>query len=905
MSDTHDPEPPRTQTKPPDSLPNGDLSTRLPSESITVSQFPIGVSEYSFLSPPQAKDEIGRLGGYRVLGVLGRGGMGVVFRAEDVGLERHVALKVILPQFAGNNDDRARFQREAKAQAKVDHDHVASIYQVGEDRGVLFLAMPLLNGRTLADELKENPRPAFAELLRIGREAAEGLAAAHEKGLVHRDVKPANLWLEGTRRRVKVLDFGLARTMAVQNAVGDPTLTQTGALLGTPAYMSLEQALGQKVDARTDLFSLGVILYEMATGVRPYQGDSFGALAVALATDTPQPVSIRVPTVPSAFSRLVERLLSANAVDRPESMQSVVEEIRSIEKHLSGAPVSGASLNSSSFLEAAPNKWKAAAAVQPRSSSTRRSLRVPMLAGLFLLVIVGVAGIVLWPSKPQTADQKNAPVAAGSSTDTSSPTPATTPVALVTSPMVPATEPKPALNSTPTPQPPSTNSTPATPTPNSKPLSTNPTPSTPKPAPVSPDTPRATPPKKTPVTPESQTEFEKGLDALLGRDGPKDLELAATRLRNSAEANNPEGSFFAGWVFNHGLGKPAHFAVATYWYQQAAAEQQPLARAVLALAQLDAWDLGNTVEVDLAKGKETLAQVASEVKKRAKDGCPIAQVILAEMYAGGHGVAKNANQAFAMYEASANNAYAPAQYVVGTAYDTNADQFGRKRDDGTALDWYKLAAAQNDPSALLLLGEAARTGRFGEKNLQEAVKYFRKAVDLGNDDAMIALARAYAEGDGLEKDETEAAYWQRKAADNYQHDVDGGSVMAMLRLADAYRDGVGRPADKRLATELYSKVAEWKRKKADAGSPAAMYSLGLDLLSGRCGVTDAKQGLALVHKAADLGMPAAMYTLGVKYEKPEGVEKDEQKAIEWYRKAAATGLKEAETALKRLTPAKR
>ncbi len=407
-------------------------------------------------------------------------------------------------------------------------------------------------------------------------------------------------------------------------------------------------------------------------------------------------------------------------------------------------------------------------------------------------------------------------------------------------------------------------------------------------------------PKKTPVTPESQADFEKGLNALLGRDGPKDLDQAATLLRDSAEANNPEGAFFAGWVFNHGLGKPAHFAVATYWYQQAAAEGQPLARAVLALAQLDAWDLGNTVDVDMVKGKDEIEKVSGEVKKRAKDGCPIAQVILAEMYLSGHGVARSPAQAFAMYEASANDAYAPAQFVMATAFDTAADRFSRKPDAASALDWYKLAAKQNDPPALYLLGEAARTGRLGEKNPQEAIKHYRKAVDQGSEDAMKALARAYAEGSGVDKDETEAAYWLRKAADEYQHDADGGSVTAMRKLADAYRDGVGRPADKAQAQRLYDQVEAWLRKKADAGSPAAMYALGVDLTTGRLGNTDQKDGVSLVQKAADLSFPAAMNRLGEMYERAEGVERDEKKAIDWYRKASAAGSKEAGEALKRL-----
>jgi tRNA A-37 threonylcarbamoyl transferase component Bud32 len=175
------------------------------------------------LSPAQRPDELGRLGSYRILKVLGAGGMGVVFLAEDVTLRRRVAVKAMRPALAASATARQRFLREAQLTAALSHDHVVAIYQVGEENGVPFLAMPLLQGETLEARLKREGRLPVAEVLRIGREVAEGLAAAHERGLIHRDVKPANLWLERSRGRVKVLDFGLARSCD-----GDAHLTQTG-----------------------------------------------------------------------------------------------------------------------------------------------------------------------------------------------------------------------------------------------------------------------------------------------------------------------------------------------------------------------------------------------------------------------------------------------------------------------------------------------------------------------------------------------------------------------------------------------------------------------------------------------------------------------------------------------------
>ncbi len=191
---------------------------------------------------------MGRLGPYRVLKVLGAGGMGVVFQAEDTLLQRQVALKAILPCLAASPAARQRFLREARAAAGLEHDNIVLIYKVGEDRGVPFIAMPLLKGETLKDRLEREPRLPLAVLLRLGREVAQGLAGAHKRGLVHRDIKPANLWLEEGSGRVKILDFGLARGASDHGSQSDASLapaafdnsqvTQAGAIVGTPAFMA-------------------------------------------------------------------------------------------------------------------------------------------------------------------------------------------------------------------------------------------------------------------------------------------------------------------------------------------------------------------------------------------------------------------------------------------------------------------------------------------------------------------------------------------------------------------------------------------------------------------------------------------------------------------------------------------
>jgi serine/threonine protein kinase len=291
-----------------------------------------------FLAPPQAPDEIGRLGSYRVLAILGAGGMGVVFRAEDPGLQRLVALKAMLPAVASSGTSKQRFLREARAAAAITDDNIVQIYQVGEDRGVPFLAMQLLEGEPLDRRLKREAMLPVAEVLRIGREVALGLAAAHKRGLIHRDVKPANLWLEGPTRRVKILDFGLAR------AAGEQTqLTQSGMILGTPAYMAPEQAKSTTVDHRCDLFSLGCVLYRMCTGELPFKGHDTLSIISALALDTPTPPLDLNPEVPTALSDLVMQLLAKKPDERPDSSLAVVQALQDIESQIyagtSHAPV--------------------------------------------------------------------------------------------------------------------------------------------------------------------------------------------------------------------------------------------------------------------------------------------------------------------------------------------------------------------------------------------------------------------------------------------------------------------------------------------------------------------------------------------------------------------------------------
>jgi serine/threonine protein kinase len=294
------------------------------------------------------------LGPYRVLRVLGTGGMGVVFEAEDPQLQRRVALKVIRPGQAGDVG-RRRFLREARAAAAIEHDHIVPIYQVGEaavsGTGVVpFLAMPFLRGETLEARLQREGKLPVDAVLRVGRELALGLAAAHQRGLIHRDIKPANIWLEAESQRVKILDFGLARSAeagssipmeelppeapsaSIRAAPVAQALTEVGSVLGTPAYMSPEQVSGLSIDVRSDLFSLGCVLYRAATGELPFKGVDVVSTLKLVSTAKPLPPRQLNSVLPARLSQLVMELLAKKPADRPASAHATAEVLASIKQ---------------------------------------------------------------------------------------------------------------------------------------------------------------------------------------------------------------------------------------------------------------------------------------------------------------------------------------------------------------------------------------------------------------------------------------------------------------------------------------------------------------------------------------------------------------------------------------------
>ncbi len=270
-----------------------------------------------FLEAPSHPELLGRIGRYDVERLIGAGGMGVVLKGYDTELHRVVAIKVLLPHLATSSAARRRFAREAQAAAAVVHEHVIPIYDVESDGTVPYLVMQFVSGRSLQARVDEQGPLAIRDVLQIARQAASGLAAAHTQGLVHRDVKPANILLEESVDRVLLSDFGLART------VDDATLTRTGVLAGTPHYMSPEQAEGQGLDPRSDLFSLGSVIYFMCTGHPPFRADSPIAVLHRICREPHRPVDEINARVGTELADLVDELLAKDPGQRPASAAQV------------------------------------------------------------------------------------------------------------------------------------------------------------------------------------------------------------------------------------------------------------------------------------------------------------------------------------------------------------------------------------------------------------------------------------------------------------------------------------------------------------------------------------------------------------------------------------------------------
>jgi len=303
-----------TELLAPSDVPLSGLSSSSDDESSVPSAPPT-----AFLEPSDYPESLGRFARYEIMEILGRGGMGIVLRGFDTSLNRYSAVKVLAPELAGSAAARKRFSRESKSAAAVVHPHVVPIHTVDEHNGMPYLVMPVVEGRSVDARLQQSGPLEVIEAVRIASQVADGLAAAHEQGLVHRDIKPANVLLENGVERVQITDFGLAR------AIDDASMTRSGVISGTPQYMSPEQAHGDAIDHRSDLFSLGSLIYFMLTGRSPFRAETTMGVLNRIGNDQPRSIRSINPEVPEWFERIVLQLLEKKPHNRFQSAAKVAE----------------------------------------------------------------------------------------------------------------------------------------------------------------------------------------------------------------------------------------------------------------------------------------------------------------------------------------------------------------------------------------------------------------------------------------------------------------------------------------------------------------------------------------------------------------------------------------------------
>ena len=347
------------------------------------------------LAPSDDDRMLGRLGPYEITGIIGSGGMGIVLKGHDRALDRFVAIKLLSPHLASSGAARQRFLREAKAAAAVVHDNVIAIHGVDEFAGLPYLVMPYCRGTTLEKRVRDAGPMTLREILRVGLQTARGLAAAHAQGLVHRDVKPANILLEDGVERVRITDFGLAR------AADDASLTVTGLLAGTPHYMSPEQALGKPLDARSDLFALGAVLFTLATGKPPFRAESSHAVLRMVTDVEPADVRLANPDMPAWLAAIIGRLLAKDPAARFSSATEVAGMLEACLAHVNdplAIPLPP------EVVRAAPAKSSPVAPAPdhqtiPRTflDSLRRIMSDQRLLSIAALVIFLMALLLPWP----------------------------------------------------------------------------------------------------------------------------------------------------------------------------------------------------------------------------------------------------------------------------------------------------------------------------------------------------------------------------------------------------------------------------------------------------------------------------------------------------------------------------
>jgi serine/threonine-protein kinase len=644
-------------------------------------------------TPPTILRDLERLN--RALGkhydlgeMIGRGGFAEVFLIHDRRLKRELALKALRPELTVSHQLMERFRREADTVAALRHPHVVPIFDIGEAEGLMYIIMPRILGESLKSLMQREGARPLREAVRILVEAADALGAAHEAGVVHRDVKPENIMLEGKGRRVQLMDFGISKALDSKDGTG---LTSTGILVGTPHYMSPEQASGEpSLDHRSDQYSLAVIGYQMIAGTLPFEGESTRAILFQQMIGVPKSLASVMPDLPPTLSDVIDRALSKDPADRFPSMEAfaaalvgpdawphglITREVQS-EPGLAAAPTGPAALSSDAPTVETPLPL----APPPKA---RRGWLLPF-ASLAAVGTIAVAGAALMRG-PADSPADAAALADSTASDS----------VLVAAPVV-----------------------------------VTPPPAAPPPAPAArPDTPPPSAARSRPAPPPAAPPTSEGPDGAATCDEAVRASAwpdAGRLCASEAEAGAPAARRMLAGLYARGDGVPKSDSLAVVWYRRAAAGGDGQAAYHLGLM------LAGTT------GDQARDRDATRLLRQAAVADVVAAwPVLAERYEQGIGTDRNDSEAAFWYRKAAEQGNRAAQFNLAVMFTRGR---GLKKDERQAAQWFEQAATQGHVAAQYELGMAYVRGRGVEKSDSLGLAWLDKAATQGHPEAKKEVA---------------------------------------------------------------------------------------------------------------------------------------------------------------------
>jgi len=620
--------------------------------------------------------------------LVGRGGFAEVFSVRDNRLKRELAVKVLSPELVVNQPMLQRFRREAEAVAALRHAGIVPIYDIGESGGIAYIMMPLIKGETLKKRLDREGRLQINEVRRVLKEIATALSVAHDAGLVHRDIKPENVMLEGPKQQILVMDFGIAKAL-------DPDqtgMTSSGLIVGTPHFMSPEQASGEAVDARSDQYSLAVLGYRMVTGAHPFDGETTRALLYKQVFETPPPARERFPDVPLSLSDALHRGMAKDPKDRYATIDEFAAAVLQEDTYERVALPPPKSKSKSKPPE--PSKNKVPAKVDAKAAAKPASAKPAAGSKRFAIVVAGAVATIAAVAIFMALNKGGA----ATPTDVAQQPPAATqpPPATVVAPPPPS-----AGQKVPPPGPSSPRGS-GTKTADPPPVTAS------APAPVQP------PPPAAPTT---------CADAVRASS----WAAAATQCATEAEQGNVAAMMAMGGMSEKGQGVAADPAVAATWYQKASAAGSAEA----------GYKLGEMYEEGRGVSKN-LTEAANSYSQAARRGVTPAMRSLARMLSTGTGVKKNETEAVSWYRRAATANDIPSMLRLAEMY-TNGR--GVSKNEGEAVRLYQRAAELGDAEGRYQLAMVYFNGRGIAKNDSLGLVWLRRSATQGFEPAQQELAR--------------------------------------------------------------------------------------------------------------------------------------------------------------------